>query len=198
MQAVTRFNASAPLNITCREPNTLPFSTEAMRATFLRLQNKWETVQTSRDRDAIYRYLASVFELVMWWDQERKAFNRARRALRLRGYSSLREPEPFAAVILCTADPDQVDDRRRSKWSRALRYAAEHKDLDEPLRDFIKCKGGINRCASRFARRLGRGSLQLADLAPEKRVHPAGISTLALARKYDRAGAATNGLLEAK
>ena len=79
-----------------------------------------------------------------------------------------------------------------------LRYAAEHKNLDEPLRDFIKCKGGINRCASRFARRLGRGSFQLADLAPEKRVHPAGISTLALARKYDRAGAATNGLLEAR
>ena len=63
-----------------------------------------------------------------------------------------REPEPFAAVILCTADRDQVDDRTRSKWSRALRYAAEYKDLNEPLRDFIKRKGGINRCASRFAR----------------------------------------------
>ena len=32
------------------------------------------------------------------------------------------------------------------------------KDLDEPLRDFIKRKGGINKCAARFARRLGRGS----------------------------------------
>jgi hypothetical protein len=70
------------------------------------------------------------------------------------------EPEPFAAVILYTADRDQVDDRTRSKWSRALRYAAEHKDLNEPLRDFIKRNGGINSCASRFARRLGRGSLR--------------------------------------
>ena len=34
----------------------------------------------------------------------------------------------------------------RNKWSRVLRYAAEFKDLDEPLRDFIKRKGGINKC----------------------------------------------------
>jgi hypothetical protein len=30
--------------------------------------------------------------------------------------------------------------------------------LEEPLRDFIKRKGGINKCASRFARFLGRSS----------------------------------------
>ena len=35
----------------------------------------------------------------------------------------------------------QVDDRTRSKWSRALRYAAEFKDLDEPLRDFHQAQG---------------------------------------------------------
>jgi PAS domain-containing protein len=138
-----------------RAPITIPFSTEAMKSNLLRLQNEWATVRASRDRDAIYRYLAAIFELVLWWDQESKAVNRARRALRLLGYSSVREPEPFAAVILCTADRDQVDERTRSKWSRALRYAAEFKDLDEPLRDFIKRKGGINSCASRFGRCLG-------------------------------------------
>ena len=37
------------------------------------------------------------------------------------------------------------------------RYAAEFKNLDVPLRDFIKRKGGLNKCAARFARRLGRG-----------------------------------------
>ena len=54
------------------------------------------------------------------------------------------QPEPFAAVILCTADRDKVDERTRSKWSRVLRFAADFKDLDERLRDFIKRKGGIN------------------------------------------------------
>ena len=84
--------------------------------------------------------------------KEDRAVNRAQRALHLRGYSSVREPEPFAALILCTSDPDKVDSRTRSKWSRVLRYVAKYKDLEEPLSDFIKRKGGINACAARFAR----------------------------------------------
>ena len=108
------------------------------------------------NRDAIYHYLTAVFELVSWWAQEGKAVKRAYRALHLRGHNSVREPEPFAAVIFCTADRDKVDDRTRSKWSRALRFAVKCKELDEPLPDFIKRKGGINECAARFARRPGR------------------------------------------
>ena len=145
-----------------REPATIPFSTEALKANLLRLENEWETVQASRDRGAIYGYLTAVFELVEWWAKEGRAVKCADRALHLRGYSSVGEPEPFAALIRCTSDPGKVDDRARSKWSRVLRYAAEFKDLHEPLRDFIKRKGGINKCASRFARRLGRGSAHRA------------------------------------
>ena len=44
-----------------REPPTIPFSTEALKANLLRLQNEWETVQASRDRDAIYGYLSRRF-----------------------------------------------------------------------------------------------------------------------------------------
>ena len=96
----------------------------------------------------------------MWWDQEGKAINRALRALHLRGHNSIREPEPFAAVILCTADPDKVDERTRSKWSRVLRYAAIQKGLNEPLAAFIKRKGGINECAARFAACLAQLNCQ--------------------------------------
>ncbi len=124
-----------------------------MKANLLRLQNEWETFQSTNARDAVYQYLTAVFELVAWWAQEGRAVDRAHRALHLRGHYSVREPEAFATVIRCTSDPAKVDDRTRSKWSRVLRYAAEYKDLDEPLRDFIKCRGGINECASRFARR---------------------------------------------
>jgi hypothetical protein len=106
-----------------REPAIIPFSTEALKTNLLRLENVWETVQASRDRDAIYQYLTAVFELVMWWDLEGKAVNYARRALHLRGCSSVKEPEPFSAVILCTSDRDKIDGRTRSKWSRVLRYA---------------------------------------------------------------------------
>jgi hypothetical protein len=137
----------------------IAFSTEALKANLSRLQHDWQEYQTSRDRDGIYRYLGPLFELVTWWAHERKAIEYARRALSVQR----RQPvpniaEPFAAVIFCTADPEKVDYRTRSKWSRVLRYAADYKDLDEPLRDFVKRKGGINKCAGRYARRLGRGA----------------------------------------
>jgi hypothetical protein len=37
-----------------------------------------------------------------------------------------------------------------------MRYADERKLNSEPLDQFIKRKGGINACATRFSRRLGR------------------------------------------
>jgi hypothetical protein len=152
-----------------RERTTISFSTEALLANLLRLQNEWEAVQASHGRDAIHHYLSAVFETVAWWAKEGKAVKRAHRALHLRGHKSVRESEPFAAVILCTSDPDKVDDRTRSKWSRALRYVAEFKNLDQPLRDFMKCRGGINACAARFARRLGRGSVHRAAVTAPRR-----------------------------
>jgi hypothetical protein len=137
----------------------IAFSTDALKANLSRLEDEWETYQTTRNRDGIYSYLAAVFELVRWWAHERKSVEYANRALSIQRRQSVPKiAEPFAAVIFCTADPEKVDYRMRSKWSRVLRYAALYKDLDEPLRDFIKRKGGINRCATRYTRRLGRGS----------------------------------------
>jgi len=148
-----------------RRSINIEFSTEALKANLLRLQGEWQDHQSIRERDGIYGYLAAVFELVSWWAHEGKAVEYARRALGLKERRLIVEvQEPFAAVIFCTADPDKVDYRMRSKWSRVLRYAAKFKSLEEPLRDFIKRKGGINKCASQFARRLGRGSPHLFAL----------------------------------
>jgi hypothetical protein len=142
-----------------RPSANIAFSTEALEANLSRLEDEWETYQATRDRDGIYRYLASVFELVRWWAHERKSVEYAKRALSIQRRQSVPDiADPFAAVTFCTADPEKVDYRMRSKWSRVLRYAAMYKDLDEPLRDFIKRKGGINKCATRFGRRLGRSA----------------------------------------
>jgi hypothetical protein len=137
----------------------IAFSTDALKANLSRLEDEWESYQTTRDRDGIYGYLATVFELVRWWAHEQKAVEYANRALSIQRRQSVPNiAEPFAAVIFCTADPEKVDYRMRSKWSRVLRYAAVFKDLDEPLREFIKRKGGINKCATRYTRRIGRGA----------------------------------------
>jgi len=114
----------------------------------------WDECQAHRERDAIYCYLTAVFDLVAWWAAENRAVSRAHRALWLQGAGSPTTNEPFAAVILCTADRQKVDKRTRSKWSRVMRYAAEYKSNSEPLAAFVQRKGGINKCAERFARCL--------------------------------------------
>jgi hypothetical protein len=59
-----------------------------------------------------------------------------------------------------TADQAKADKRTRSKWSRVMRYAAIYKPDAEPLGQFIRRKGGINECAARFTRALGRGAFR--------------------------------------
>ena len=131
----------------------VPYSREALRQDLTRVRLAWEECQASRDRNAIYSYLSAV---VMWWAAEGRATSRAGWALRLCRLD-LPNDEPFAMIILCTADRQKVDKRTRSKWSRALRYAAEYKLIAEPLAAFVRRKGGINKCAARFTRYLGRG-----------------------------------------
>jgi endonuclease III-like uncharacterized protein len=126
------------------------------------VQSAWEACQSNRNRDAIYSYLNAVFNLVAWWEAEKRSHERARKALRLQHLGSFDHEDPFAAIIRCTADPAKVDKRTRSKWSRVLRYALEYKSDSERLDQFVKRKGRINACASRFARRLGRRGLNSA------------------------------------
>jgi hypothetical protein len=141
-----------------KEPiqDDVPYTSQALRQDLLRVQSAWNDCQTSRDRNAIYGYLSAVFDLVMWWAAENCAVARARKALRLQNIWPSDHDEPFAAIIRCTADPAKVDKRTRSKWSRALRYAMVYKTSAEPFAGFVRRKGGINKCASRFTRCVGR------------------------------------------
>jgi hypothetical protein len=64
----------------------------------------------------------------------------------------------YGEVIRATADPAKADKRTRSKWSRVMRYAAACKPDSEALDRFVQRKGGINACAARFSRCVGRGT----------------------------------------
>ena len=129
----------------------IPYIDQALKQDLLRVRNAWEESQARRDRDAIYIYLTAVFNLVAWWTAEKRAVERAHKALRLRNIWVSDHIEPFAAIIQCTTDPAKVDKRTRSKWSRVLRYALVQKTPSKSLVQFIKRKGGINDCAERFS-----------------------------------------------
>ena len=83
--------------LTC-EPNAIPFSTEALKSE-LAASGKWngKRYMPIIGRNESIHILSTVYELVEWWAKEGKAVERAHRALHLRGYSSVREPEPFAS-----------------------------------------------------------------------------------------------------
>jgi hypothetical protein len=138
--------------------DAVPYSSEALRQDLDRLRGIWDDCQASRDRNAIYAYLAAVHDLVAWWAVEGRDLERARRALRLQRLEVSDREDSFAAIIRCTADSAKADKRTRSKWSRMMRYVAAYKPDSEPLDQFIKRNGGINACAARFTRRLGRGA----------------------------------------
>jgi hypothetical protein len=145
-----------PARLNRSTKDRVPYSREAVRQDLVRVRIAWDECQGKRERDAIYLYLTAVFDLVAWWAAEGAATERARKALRLCRLD-LPSDEPFAAIIFCTADRQKVGNRTRSKWSRVLRYAMEYKSSCEPLAAFIQRKGGINACATRFKRCLGRG-----------------------------------------
>src|ERR1700722_4745493 len=88
-----------------RPAANIDISTDALKANLQRLEGEWETCQSPRGRDGIFGYLTAVFELVAVWKPEGTAVDYARWALWLRGHrSAVVSPEPFAAVIFCTAD----------------------------------------------------------------------------------------------
>jgi hypothetical protein len=139
----------------------------ALRQDLESLRGIWDDCQAKRDRNAIYGYLNAVYGLVAWWAAEGQDLDRVRRALCLLRLEISKREDPFAGVIRCTTDPATADKRTRSKWSRAMRYAAAHKSDSEPLDHFIRRKGGINACAARFSRRLGRGAAKQSERRKE-------------------------------
>jgi len=122
---------------------------EVVRWQLARIRKHWRRYQCSRCRNAIYLYLAAVFDLVTNWNND--ADRCARLALDLKGHATPRRVEPFDVVIRCTSDPGKVDPRTRSKWSRALRFAEQSKKPFEPLGEFIRAIGEINACAASWS-----------------------------------------------
>jgi hypothetical protein len=138
-----------------RAPVSKRSSSRAIKDELAEVAAAFDKMQKTRARDAIYDYLQAVRALVHVWERRGRADRKARRALRLRRLKAAKYPEPYAALIACTS---RADIKARSKWARALQYVASCPPSEKSLKEFMKAEGGINGCASLFARRLGRRS----------------------------------------
>ena len=119
------------------------------------LRHAWDVFQASRARDAVYGYLDAVFAIVEHYRVRRKTKKLLRHAFKSAGLSFDKNADPFTAVIRCACGGD-VDSKTISKWARALRYAARCKVSPTQLKTFMKEAGGVNACADRYAKYLGR------------------------------------------
>jgi hypothetical protein len=123
-----------------------------------RLSSELETLRavskqtfSSGNRMDVRTFLGAIFNQVSRWEAEDRLEEGLYRLLdSLQASVPLRIGEAFSVVIYCTAP--HVDKKSRSKWARALRYAAATKPDDESIRKFIKRIGGINACASKYAK----------------------------------------------
>jgi hypothetical protein len=118
----------------------------------IRVREAWRKSRRRHDRFSVYEYLGAVFDLVAVWQKEDRAVDRAKRALWVKRREYGDNIEPFAAVIRCTSSQKKVDAKARSKWARALIFAAKYKLPSEPLGHFIRRRGGINLCAAELSR----------------------------------------------
>ena len=130
---------------------------DRLRRRLMTVSDAWDEFQESRARDAVYKYLAAVFDVVVYCKGRRRIKRLLRRAFQFAGLPFDKNADLFAAVIRCTSERN-LDCKTISKWARALRYAVHCKRPRTPLKIFLKKKGGINACADRYARYWGRGS----------------------------------------
>ena len=141
------------LNQDCAETN----SAARIRRRLAKIRDAWEDFQANRNRDAVYGYLEAVFAIVTHYKVRRKTRKLLRHAFGFAHLSFDKNADPFSAVIRCTSG-NTVDAKMVSKWARALRYAAHSKVHSTRLRRFMKEAGGVNACASLYARRCKRGN----------------------------------------
>lgn len=117
-------------------------------------RSAWIGYQSTRERDAVYKFLSAVFEIVNRWKKQNRAKTKSNQVLAATdSRRAVKINEPFAIVIYCTSDPCKVDARMRSKWSRALRFVERFKPDNQGLAQFIKSKGGVNKCAAQWSNR---------------------------------------------
>lgn len=128
----------------------LPIS-PSVRQQLHKLERTAQRCLKSNDRMAIHTILDAVFSLVSGWTAEGRLKEALYQALEmLKSPPRLRYGEPYSIILYCAVQ--NLDDKTRSKWCRALRYAATNKGPDKSVTSFIKRREGLNACASAYAR----------------------------------------------
>src|SRR5450830_2188191 len=100
-------------------------------------------------RFGLYRYLRDVYDLYLDLRSRRVARTAARRIAKICKLSTQRKSHPIRILIEASAGPE--DNRAKSRWTQALRYALGWRQPGNKLRWTLETNGGISGCARKYA-----------------------------------------------
>jgi hypothetical protein len=102
----------------------------------------------SRSRFAFYDYLAAVFEFYVQLRRTKQAKKSARLIAKLFQLRGQKGTHPIRVIIDATST---TDNKTKSRWTRALRYAWYKRKTWTDLKTFLRENGGPAGCAEQFA-----------------------------------------------
>jgi hypothetical protein len=108
----------------------------------------------SRRRFAFYDYLVAVFELYVQLRRTKQATKAAAFIAKLFQLRNQKRTHPIKVIIDATST---ADNKMKSRWSRALRYAWRERKTWKDLASFLRENGGPAGCADQFAAINQRG-----------------------------------------
>ena len=100
-------------------------------------------------RFGLYRYLRDVYELYLELRFKRSARKATRRIAKIFHLSIQRKSHPIRILIEASAGPE--DNRAKSRWTQALRYAYGWRQPGNKLKLTLETSGGISGCARKYA-----------------------------------------------
>lgn len=133
-----------------RVPRGRPPAIDDFAVDMKKLTKAWKTYleNSEIDKNAIYGYLETVFNVVQKWKQRGVAEEYSLRALKDHAWPIIKmKPDPFARVIYCTSDANKVTPQTRSKWALVMQWVAKHNRGGKSFTEFVTEKGGLNKCA---------------------------------------------------
>jgi hypothetical protein len=105
-------------------------------------------------RFGVYRYLRDVYELYLDLRSRRIARTASRRIAKICKLSIKKKSHPIRILIEASAGPE--DNRAKSRWTQALRYAFGWRQPGNKLKLTLETSGGISGCARKYAELQGR------------------------------------------
>ncbi len=123
-------------------------SDQQLRRTIDGLRRLERKCFASRSRFAFYDYLAAVFELYVRLRRTGQAKRAARLIAKWFGFRTQQRTHPIRVIIDATST---ADNKTKSRWTRALRYAWHERKAWMDLTSFLHENGGPAGCAEQFA-----------------------------------------------